>query len=258
MDRLFVVSSAALADPDGVDTRILHEELKKTAARDLDWVVTDEQEVPERAKKLARVAIPVGGIEFVRERLRRAGAKDAEMTPLEIPEPLRGMAGREYFVAKGSEIAGTEYTDADRYFVKDASRLKSWTSLPHDGDVSRMIDPGRAYVVSEKIDLLSEYRCFVHMDEVKAVQRYAGHPLVFPDPATISEMVARMAASERPDAYVLDVAVKRAADATTSTVPIEAHPFVSCGLYGYVPDAVGDELEAGYRWYLEGGARRRG
>ena len=255
MDRLFVFSNEGLKDRENDDFRILHNELKRTAVRNLDYAAAEGEEETVRAyggfPARIRITVPVGDLNFVRTFLEKENAADAGMTPLEIPPYLRRFAGREYFIAYGREIKGTEYADASKWFVKDASELKSWNSLLYDGDVSRIIDPDRRYAVSRKIEIVSEYRCFVYEDEVQAVQRYAGNPLVFPNGNIIGEMTRCALPYERPDAYTLDIAVMKTERGALSTVPLEMHPFVSCGLYGFVPDRAGDMLEAGYRWYLE-------
>ena len=82
------------------------------------------------------------------------------------------------------------------------------------------------------------------------MQHYLGDPLIFPNAAEIKKMILAYMAEARPEAYMLDVAVCRM-DNGEETVPLEVHPFVSCGLYSYVPDKLADMLEAGYKWYLQ-------
>lgn len=255
MDRLFIFSKEALKDRDNDDFRLLYGELKRTASRNLDYVVTEGEKLPVyvlcNPQTRIRMTIPVGEIDFVRRHLKKENAVDADMTPLEIPACLRRFTGREYFITEGRVIRDTGYADASKWFIKDASELKSWNSLLYDGDVSRMIDPDRLYAVSRKVNIASEYRCFVYGDEIQAVQRYAGDPLTFPNGNVIREMAECISLYERPEAYALDVAVTKTPYGTLQTVPLEMHPFVSCGLYGFMPDRAGDMIEAGYRWYLE-------
>lgn len=254
MDRLFIVSKDAVEDITDRDFRILYDELRRTAARNLDYVIMND-EAPEIItgilKKQIRITVPVGGIDFVRKFLITENAADAKMTPLEIPEYLREYTGREYIILKGSDIIGTSKADASKWFIKDVSELKTWNSLLYDRDVSHIINPDRMYSVSEKMDILAEYRIFVYRDEVQAVQHYDGNPLMFPDATIIKAMVSCATKHSRPNAYTLDIAVKQNNDGSVSTVPIEMHPFVSCGLYGFISSKIGAMLEAGYRWYLE-------
>lgn len=254
MDRLFVVSRDAVEDKTDRDFLILYDELKRTATRNLDYVAMDDEELPKHITDSPqyhiRITVPVGGIDYVRSFLEKEHARDAGMTPLEIPEYLREFAGRYYSIMKGANIIDTPHADASKWFIKDVSELKSWNSLLYGGDISRMINPERMYSISEKMNILSEYRTFVYMDEVQAVQHYTGNPLVFPNADVIAEMINSTAKHHRPDAYTLDVAVIQNKDGRVSTVPLEMHPFVSCGLYGFVSNRMGAMLEAGYRWYL--------
>lgn len=254
MDRLFIISRDAVEDKTDRDFLILYDELKQTATRNLDYVIMDDEELPkyitDSPQYHIRITVPVGGIDYVRSFLEKEHARDAGMTPLEIPEYLRKFARRDYRIMKGADIIGTPLADASKWFTKDISELKTWNSLLYDGDISRMINPERMYSISEKVDILSEYRVFVYMDEVQAVQHYIGNPLVFPNANTIKQLVDTTRVNSRPDAYTLDVAIIQNKDGRTATVPLEMHPFVSCGLYGFMPDRIGAMLEAGYKWYL--------
>jgi len=51
-----------------------------------------------------------------------------------------------------------------------------------------------------------------------------------------------------PEAYTLDVGVRRGVQGAI-TEPIEVHPFVACGLYGFDGDALPDMLAKGAEWY---------
>lgn len=211
MDRFFIVSRDAVEDRMDRDFLILYDELKRTATRNLDYVVMDDEELPKHITDSPqyhiRITVPVGGIDYVRSFLEKEHARDAGMTPLEIPEYLRKFAGRDYRIMKGTDIIGTSLADASKWFIKDVSELKTWNSLLYSRDISGMLDPCRMYSVSEKMNILSEYRTFVYMDEVQAVQHYAGNPLVFPDADTIKQMVDTTKGNSRPDAYTLDLAV---------------------------------------------------
>lgn len=92
--------------------------------------------------------------------------KSGEMKPIEVPDSLLPFVKRQYFRKTGEDIIGTEYVNAGKWFIKDATRLKTWNSILYEGDISRFIVLDHTYTVSEKISILSEYRVFVHRDEV--------------------------------------------------------------------------------------------
>lgn len=206
-----------------------------------------------------RVVIPVGGIEFVGECLRAqrdagicgpAEYVDVEMTPIEVPDALLPYVGRTYERMLGRDIPD-DMLDGRRWFVKDAGKLKRWNSALYDfGGLGHLIDPDVPYVVSERVSFVSEWRVFVHEDEIVSCQNYAGGVLEFPDAGTLKGMLRDYAGEGHPRAYTLDVGVMRTDDGSLRTVPIEVHPFVSCGLYGMFDMLIPDMLEAGYEWYL--------
>lgn len=205
-----------------------------------------------------RCVVPVGGLEFVQECLhvqRDAGlygnpdAVDVEMTPIEVPDALMPYAGREYHRMLGCDIP-EDMLDGSRWFAKDAGILKRWNSALHDsGTIRHLIDADTLYVVSERVTFVSEWRLFVHEDEIISCENYVGDALAFPDAGTIREMMSAYAEASHPRAYTLDIGVIER-DGRRQTVPIEVHPFVACGLYGMYDMLIPEMLEAGYQWYL--------
>ena len=79
-----------------------------------------------------------------------------------------------------------------------------------------------------------------------------------PDSKTIKNMVDAYAKVEpHPGAYTLDIAVIKDDSGENNnkknnkTVPLEIHPFVACGLYGFYERELLDMLEEGFMWYLK-------
>ena len=251
MDRLFLLEKSMVedkTDPDGV---ILQHEIAHLANRSCDrWKIADiasEDGFRDEITKHQGSVIPVGTLPFVRMYLEAADAQDKTMLPIEIPESMRRFAGREYFIASGSELLGTDYIDGS-WFVKDVSVLKYWNSLLYNENLSMFIKPEHRYSVSKYMKILSEYRIFIFDDRVMSVQHYSGDPLIFPDRDRIMEMVYAYTDEPHPKAYTLDIAVV-AKNNRRITVPLEVHSFVSCGLYGFQHNKILDMLEEGIRWY---------
>lgn len=190
--------------------------------------------------------IPIGTVQFVGKWLETLGAADPKMTPLEVPAALSAYLGREYFVSKGTDIPA-ECLDGSKWFVKDAGQLKKWNSnLYDDRDLSCFIEPDELYVVSQRVPLVSEWRVFVFEDEIVGCENYSGELLAFPDGKRLEEMATTYAADLHPSAYTLDVGVLK--DGTT--IPIEIHPFVACGLYGFNDSVLLNMFEGGWLWYF--------
>lgn len=134
-------------------------------------------------------------------------------------------------------------------FLKKADRLKEFTSL---GVPSLYLDtlPEGTYVVSDAIDIISEYRVMVSNTVIVGVQPYAGDPLVFPNVETLQNMVKEYSKCEdRPLAYSLDVAITENGD----TVILEVHPFASLGTYGFYGDRLPRMYAWGYDYYKRTG-----
>lgn len=78
--------------------------------------------------------------------------------------------------------------------------------------------------------------------------------MMFPGSDAVHDMIAlwRGSGEPHPKAYTLDVGI--IADKETGehvTVPIEVHPFVACGLYGFSDPVIADMLVAEYEWYRD-------
>lgn len=207
--------------------------------------------------------VPIGDLRFVSSWLAlMPNATDPSMTPLEIPPSLRKFACRKWRLCKGKDIPADEM-DASRYFVKDADTLKKWNSLLYDGEISGFIELDTTYAISEKVNFLSEWRVFVNDGRIVGAENYLGDPILFPSRETIYDIVRTLENShEAPGAYTLDVGVMSAYRNCENngiipdtqgyvTVPIEVHPFVACGLYGFSdPRELPDMLARGYNWYF--------
>lgn len=197
-----------------------------------------------------RDSIPVGDIPFVEVWLKENHRK--AMVPIEVPEVLRTREylGRTYEIMDRDKLPSYE---RGRYFVKNTSKLKEFNSSAYDGRIPAPSTlPAGMYLLSEWVDIRSEFRVFVYQDQVLAVQNYLGAPLVFPNPAKILKMVEQYKEDKgRPEAYTMDIAVTCQKDQSAGTVILEVHPFVSCGLYGFNHPWIPDMLEAGVQYYIK-------
>lgn len=196
--------------------------------------------------------LPVGDIPFVEVWLQAYYGKP--MTPIEVPEVLRTKEylGRSYLFTDCDRLSSYEHTSM-KYFVKNVSKLKEFNSALYDGRIPYPSTlPDGQYLISEWVNIRSEFRVFVYHDEILGVQPYLGSPLAFPNPQKILRMVEDYKKdAKRPGAYTMDVAVICQKDHTVDTVILEVHPFVSCGLYGFCDQDIPNMLEEGLRYYIE-------
>lgn len=173
--------------------------------------------------------IPIGTLLYVQEWLKKYW-KIEKMRPIEVPEILR----REKFLKRDYNIISFKNLKLEGYkFLKDIDNLKA---LAYIGDLSSLdkndktIFKGSKYLVSNVINIVSEYRIFVADLEIKAIQFYDGDCTVFPNISVIREMVGIYSLEQnRPKSYTLDIAVLKEG----FTVILEIHPVTSVGTYGY-------------------------
>lgn len=202
-------------------------------------------------------SIPVGSIDFVKKYLEIVhSVRDIE--PLEIPKELRcdKYLKRTYLIVDKNEIPRE-----GGCFLKYASKLKSFTytgeisRLFKDVDSSSVLKDGK-YVISERVELLSEYRCFILNDDIKGIQFYEGDCTVTlgqNDIALIKEMIMDYAKNERrPKAYTLDVAITK----DRGVILLECHNHSSVGLYGYDNEILPYHYKFGFEWYLKNNGYR--
>jgi hypothetical protein len=161
--------------------------------------------------------IPIGSVEFVHEYLLKY--YNIEPKPINIPFELQ----TEQFLQRKISY-GTKYDIKQKSFVKSTNKIKSFTDIVSPSDINSI--PGGDYLISELIDIQSEYRCFIYQNKLVGLQNYSGDFTVFPDVSVIYNMISEYKSS--PIVYTLDVGIVNG-----KTVIIEVHNFYSCGLYGF-------------------------
>lgn len=164
--------------------------------------------------------IPVGSLEFVFDYIEIYHNIDRKMIkPINIPKELMS----EEFLKR--KVYTTEQQDIvleKEMFVKSQDSYKSFTEITKDATII----PKGNYLVSEVVDIVSEWRCFVHAGKLVGLQNYSGDFARFPEVKAIEKMIDIYASS--PVSYTLDVGVN-----VKGTFVIEVHPYVSCGQYGF-------------------------
>lgn len=188
--------------------------------------------------------VVVGGVVCVREALRRLGVP--EPPPLDYPEPLAPFLGRRIWKETLAEFRRRYQDEGPPLFVKPFRHEKEF-----DGQIaSRFRDliptarlPGETEVlVSEPVPFVSEYRYYVHRNEVVGVGHYRGDPLQTPDPNVVRQAV-RAYADTAPIAYGLDMGVIK----DGSTLLVEVNDSFALGVYGLARNKYANMLEDRWR-----------
>lgn len=165
--------------------------------------------------------IPIGSIEFVSAHMKKYdGVK--EIHPINIPEELYPFAKR--FVQRVKRpLIWKILFDYEKLFIKDDDKIKGFSGICSANTNLPICN----YLVSEVIDIQSEWRCFVKDGHLLDIKCYSGDFEIMPDIKVIDKMIADY--KDCPPAYTLDVAIND----KNETVIIECHNFFSCGLYGF-------------------------
>jgi hypothetical protein len=172
--------------------------------------------------------IPIGSNQFVIDYLYTNF--DKIPVPRNIPEELNTL---EY--TQRNIITGTKSDIVGNKFVKSADKIKDFTEIVY-GNTNHV--PEGNYIISDLIDIKSEWRTFVYKGKLVGLNNYSGEPTIFPHVGTIHRMI--QAFKSKPVAFTLDVGVN-----DKGTFIIEAHDFFSVGFYGFndskiIPNMFGD------------------
>lgn len=231
-----------------LELSIVHDLLKRTKYINSYESLSIEQLTADNSDK---VIIPIGNIPFVEKWLQLNKGITKE-NPLEVPKYLRlpELLNREYNIVKAKDLPRT-----GKWFIKDADTLKAWAyagdmetfeldkalqEKKNEFDFSLKINPETNCVLSEYLDILSEYRVYVVDNTIVDISYYNGNPLVFPDVKVINQANNLIRLNEKwLKSYTIDVMVT-----SRGTSIIEVHNFTSVGLYSTLWN---DDLLYAYR-----------
>jgi hypothetical protein len=108
--------------------------------------------------------------------------------------------------------------------------LEKGTTLHNIGMYYSDVNPNTSVYTSEVVDIVSEYRCFVHKNKLVGIKHYAGDFTRFPDVFTIESMMQKYY-NESPVSYTLDVGLVRDGN-SFKTILVEINDFWAIGGYG--------------------------
>jgi hypothetical protein len=189
--------------------------------------------------------IPIGTLEYVRTWLKKYKGIE-EMKPIEVPEILR----EEKYLGRSYDIVSFEDLELKGYkFIKDIDKLKQFSFTGDLGNLDKndeSIFISKNYLISNVVDIMSEYRVFVSDMSIKAIQFYDGDCTVFPNISLLREMVGKYyLVQDRPKSYTMDIAILK----NGRTIILEVHPVVSVGTYGYSEYALLNMYNDGIKFY---------
>lgn len=201
-------------------------------------------------------SIPVGSIKFIQTALVLTTHQNDYMlhSKLEVPAELRKpeFLGRKYYVGA---LQGRAHiiNSKKRYFVKTLTPVHSQNAIVQGTHISESKAFGQSdIIISEVLDILSEWRVFVFRGHIVNVACYRiNKQVASPDLKNVQKMIDTMLYA--PPAYVIDVAVT-----SSGTFVLEVYNFLGVELYSTVWD---DTLLAmfvkGYEWEITYGTQYR-
>lgn len=176
--------------------------------------------------------IPVGSIEFVQKAMQRF-YKVLRIEPINIPGELmsKEFTARNVVRVKSlNELRDyvQENDNVQSWFIKSDTMCKSAvTGTYRSSEILKTGFSEDKYLVSTLVDIVAEWRVFVYRDEIMDCKQYSGSWKSTPNVSFIEKAVKKYIL--HPPAYTLDVAMLKNGDMAV----IEAHNFISCGLYGF-------------------------
>ena len=212
--------------------------------------------VPVGLNEFGLPPLVVAGIETTEEYFHLCGVEVPK--PLHIPPQLRTFAKRRYSVTTFGDVKKSQYTKFP-LFIKSYDRQKLFPSgvIQHRGtlkmdSIFNKVPDNTTVLISDYIDMSSEYRAFIRRGEIVGFKHYRGDFRLFPDFDFIDECIK--AYTNAPASYCLDFAVSATPLAPavsrgmiTDTVLVEANDMWSLGTYGLDGETYLSCLKA--RWY---------
>lgn len=187
-------------------------------------------------------AIVAGGIGFVRRGLELRSVAVPDFA--DYPPSLMPLFGRRIWRSTLGEALDLPDGTA---FVKPAEETKLFTGFVVEGTPSTYAVSGfpmeTPVWVSERVEFVSEWRCYVIEGIIEKAGQYRGEPLIFPDAQVPRAALAAMQGSgEAPVSFVIDVGIT----AEGRTLVVEANDGYAVGNYALTPLQYAHFLET--RW----------
>lgn len=190
--------------------------------------------------------IVCGNIGDVWEALKLVGLPKPRL--FDYPEHLTPFMGRSLERATLAWVRGS----TKRFFVKPALHQKLFTGFVWEPDdfrcqinVAPYPDDTECWV-SDVVDMVSEWRCYIKRDTLIGVKHYKGDWSKPPKPYTV-DLAVSLGRGKMPDAYALDFGVT----ADGSTVLVEANDGFALGNYGLASVVYARFMEARWQQFFE-------
>lgn len=193
----------------------------------LDFFEADD--LKHNRLRLDRLTLVVGGTVTVHTALRQIGVAVPE--PLNVPLELRSFAGRQIWETTLGEIRNHFASDqSGPVFIKPLVETKSFTGKVMNcaADLERILHFKDSFQLqaAEPVEFVSEWRYYIHRQEVVDVAHYKGAWSYLPHSKVVLQAIATYKSA--PIAYSLDFGLT----ATGETLLVEANDAFALGAHG--------------------------
>lgn len=182
--------------------------------------------------------IPIGSLDFVFEYCKVFHYKNRkDFVPINIPQELMNYE----FTRRNCYYANNKDIKEGKWFVKSATEYKKFLDIINDPSIL----PKDNYLVSEEVEIDSEWRAFIYNRKLVGLNNYAGDFTLFPKVNVIEKMIETYI--KCPYSYTLDIGVSE-----RGTFIIEVHPMISVGLYGFADYRILPQMfRSGFNWFIQ-------
>ncbi|MEM7676654.1 MAG: ATP-grasp domain-containing protein [Myxococcota bacterium] len=179
--------------------------------------------------KYFRKDIFVGDVTLTNMFIRQVLAPGFQMIGC-YPEEFRPFYGRQIRLITIEEFQ----KENRRLFVKPKDFKIFNGGVQRFSDIEPYLPAGKSFdeilcYVAEPIEILAEYRCFVHRGELVGVQHAYGNFHIYPDTAEIQTWISQY--TSQPVAYCLDVGLTK-----NGQIVVEVNDVLCSGTYGFDTD----------------------
>jgi len=188
----------------------------------------DIMEVP-----LSKNLVLVADIDYTHAYLKRFGVEPPKA--LNIPEELMSYAGRNIrYMTMGEFKKDTQLP----VFIKGNNKAKEYSDIFSAGVITKEssrrdffngVPDAFPVLVSDYMDIVSEWRGYVIDGQLKGIKHYLGDIRVFPDMKVVDEAIGKFTTA--PVGYSIDFGIT----ADGKTILVEANDGYSLGNYGLEP-----------------------
>lgn len=180
---------------------------------DYEYKLINYKELTESYNDCYKNAIPVGSVNFVKYFYNKYF--EINVTPVDIRNFDKSILLRNIYYSMD------EIDKEKTYFIKDISDFKRDVLI--DKVEQDYFD--KNYLITDIMDIKSEWRVFVLNNQIIDIKNYAGDIFNTPNLNVINNIIRII--DNRFSSYTIDLAVT-----DLGTALLEIHQFFSCGLYG--------------------------